>query len=583
MFHLLTFLIPLSVVLVAQGETSVTAPSHDSVQCLDWGVQNAGAVRVYQGEIGWLRCPLFSRNAIYSYASTQTAGLSLLWYWVQAGQTLEQPINLSLPGQRISKEGERLWLEPAAAEDAGPYICMLRNRTYCVKVTVQLEVIPRDSGVCVATAAVDHPLVNISLEAGKTLHCPDLEEFQLSHKVQSVTWFHNCRMGSRWNGDREVKGHKLVVHIMRTPFAGNYTCVVTSEKALSFTRVVNVRAISSYLWPKNPVIHNPDEHQVFTVKLGSEAHLVCRVLLPLMEGEPEPQVWWDIDGTRVEQLSDPRITNKCSSEVDSLGDQVKECVLLVQDFTSHDLQRNYTCHGRNSRAHVSKKAVLKAEKYLPSVELGCGLGVTLFLMLVLFVVYHVYRLELLLLYRAYCGTDESATDGKEYDVYISYARNSEEEEFVLLTLRRVLENELGYKVFIYDRDSLPGGTITDETLRYVGRSRRLMVVLSPRYVLQGTQALLELKAGLDTMARAGDLRVVLVQYQRVSRASWVRELRRARVALALIQWKGEKSSDLSSRFWKQLQVELPIRRAKATHSDDNAVLPLTMHTYTDSK
>lgn len=49
-------------------------------------------------------------------------------------------------------------------------------------------------------------------------------------------------------------------------------------------------------------------------------------------------------------------------------------------------------------------------------------------------------------------------DGKEYDIYISYARNAEEEEFVLLTLRGVLENEFGYKLCIFDRDSLPGGS-----------------------------------------------------------------------------------------------------------------------------
>ncbi len=51
-----------------------------------------------------------------------------------------------------------------------------------------------------------------------------------------------------------------------------------------------------------------------------------------------------------------------------------------------------------------------------------------------------------------------SADDKQYDVYISYARNSEEEEFVLSTLRRVLETEFGYSVCIFDRDSLPGGS-----------------------------------------------------------------------------------------------------------------------------
>lgn len=43
---------------------------------------------------------------------------------------------------------------------------------------------------------------------------------------------------------------------------------------------------------------------------------------------------------------------------------------------------------------------------IPSMELGCGLGVTLVLMLLLFVLYHVFWLELLLLYRSWFGTDE---------------------------------------------------------------------------------------------------------------------------------------------------------------------------------
>lgn len=43
-------------------------------------------------------------------------------------------------------------------------------------------------------------------------------------------------------------------------------------------------------------------------------------------------------------------------------------------------------------------------------------------------------------------------------MYISYARNSEDESFVLSTLCCVLENDFGYSVCIFDRDSLPGGS-----------------------------------------------------------------------------------------------------------------------------
>ena len=49
-------------------------------------------------------------------------------------------------------------------------------------------------------------------------------------------------------------------------------------------------------------------------------------------------------------------------------------------------------------------------------------------------------------------------DEKEFDVYISYVRDGEEEQFAVSTLRDVLENHLGYSVCIFDRDSLPGGS-----------------------------------------------------------------------------------------------------------------------------
>lgn len=95
----------------------------------------------------------------------------------------------------------------------------------------------------------------------------------------------------------------------------------------------------------------------------------------------------------------------------------------------------------------------------------------------------------------------------------------------------------------------------------MARSRRLLVVAGPGYGHLGSQALLELKAGIDNMALGGHLRVILVQYRRVQRQSWVKELRRARLALTLIQWQGDKSKQLTSRFWKQLRLELPISSA----------------------
>lgn len=55
-----------------------------------------------------------------------------------------------------------------------------------------------------------------------------------------------------------------------------------------------------------------------------------------------------------------------------------------------------------------------APKY--TVELACGLGATILLIVVLIVVYHVYWLEMVLFYRAHFGTDETVL-GKKLKAY----------------------------------------------------------------------------------------------------------------------------------------------------------------------
>lgn len=93
-------------------------------------------------------------------------------------------------------------------------------------------------------------------------------------------------------------------------------------------------------------------------------------------------------------------------------------------------------------------------------------------------------------------------------------------------------------------------------------------MLSPNYVLQGTQALLELKAGLEHMASRGHIRVILVQYKAIKKSK-VKELRRAKAALSVIKWKGEKSHYPRGRFWKQLLVEMPVKNQGKSSSENH--------------
>ncbi|TRY83675.1 hypothetical protein DNTS_027967 [Danionella cerebrum] len=484
---------------MAEFSSSVTQDSNQpEVHCHDWGIWNKGSVRVYDSEAVPLHCPLFSHPTLYSYTQTHNSSLSLLWYRRNHTHELEQPINLRL--HTMHKEREYLWIQPVSMQDAGLYICMLQNISNCVKIGVELEVVHRD-GACDPTAQADLNLT-IPIQSDRMLSCPQLNTLPLPNSTHSVSWFHLCRYNV-FRGDREVIGDNLRIFRMSEAYSGLYTCVVSYQmngRALNFSRSINVIPVVPDVGSKVPMILNPAIDQIYDVIL---------------------------DNKTVEQLADRRFSSPEPTE--------------------------FNCSARNSRGFNTSRAILKSRPYVPKVELGCGLGVTLALMLMMFVVYHVFWLELLLLYRSWFGSDES-----------------EEEEFVLSTLRRVLENEFGYSVCIFDRDSLPGGTVTDDTLRCVSLSRRLLVVLSSSSAISGSQALLELQAGL--VLHGFSLRVLLVQFRPLHRKHWVRELRQARLALTLVRWEGCKSAPLTSRFWKRLQLELPKRKSQTqTHTQD--VLP----------
>ncbi|KAK9520388.1 hypothetical protein VZT92_020280 [Zoarces viviparus] len=562
----------LFLLLVVGGTTPAVSQSSEASEpmCYDWGEASGGAVSVLEGEAGWLSCPLFSHPSVYNYTSTQSAGHNFFWYRVPKGHDLEQPIPYSW---RISRDRDRLWLQPATANDSGQYICMLSNKSSCSKIAVRLTVLRPDEVVrdqdCEPPVAVAPTPTFIAFQMGGFLDCPHLKDARkMADGETKVTWSHKCYKDPLVSY-RQQKGDRLQIHLMLGPYQGLYFCRVQYERTgrtLHFTRSINVSAVSPPFFQKLPSILHPGKDQVYAVRQNADVALVCTGLFPYLESSWE--IWWTVDGKTLDKLDQHRFSKTNRQLEYAYGDRKEETVLLIQDFQAEDLHREYNCSVRNDRGFETRRAQLEEEVLLPSLELGCGLAVTLVLMLLLFVVYHVFWLELLLLYRSWFGTDERHTDDKEYDVYISYARNSEEEQFVLSTLRSVLENELGYSVCIFDRDSLPGGTITDETLGFVTRSRRLLVVVSPGYACRGSQALLELQAGIDSMALGGHLRVILVQYKPVQRQGWVRELRRARVALVLVRWQGDKSRELTSRFWKRLRVELPVRRVGSTRGGE---------------
>ncbi|XP_075717899.1 interleukin-1 receptor accessory protein isoform X3 [Rhinoderma darwinii] len=505
-------------------------------RCDDWGEDTRKLTQAYDGEPVRIRCPLFEDYLKHNYSTAHSAGLTLMWYWTAKGKDLEEPINIRLPDNRISKDKDILWFRPALLNDTGNYTCMLRNTTFCLKIAFPLEVLKKDPNLCVSTDKAAE-VVTFPLEDTATLTCPDTKDYYPVDITPTVNWYMNCSLVDEYV-DRHPQGLSLQFSYVLQRYEGNYTCIVSYEengKAYNLTRTIYVKTI------------------------GGELQIPCEVYFSYVNNS-FTDIGWTVNGKNEGDFTDPRVHVNESVTLDKANPGAKTIKkeLRIKNITPDELKHNYTCTAKNTLGVVSRRALVKEKVGTPRyiTELACGLGATLFLVVCFVVVYHVYWLEMVLFYRAHFGTDETIGDGKEYDVYVSYARNAEEEEFVLVALRGVLENEFGYKLCIFDRDSLPGGNTVEAVFEFIQRSRRMIVVLSPDYLTDKSISMLELKLGI-VCHNAVCTSLIIVEYKPLHGTHTT--ISKLKESVPFVFWEGESSRRSSSRFWKALRLALPLR------------------------
>ncbi|XP_039225018.1 interleukin-1 receptor accessory protein isoform X2 [Crotalus tigris] len=529
---------PHHVVLVALCLRAPGLLLSTSERCDDWGVDTMKHKPVYSGEPAKIKCPLFVAFVKHNYSTAHAAGLTLIWYRIGLGQDLEEPINFRHPDNHISKEKDMLWFRPALLNDTGNYTCMLRNASYCSKIAVPLEVVSKDPGSCLSEAVKPETVLMYFDAVKQNLTCPEVESFLPAGIEPQVRWYKDCYLMKYDYPDRIPNGLNLTFAITYEAYEGS------PEKSTP------------------PVITSPTKWIAYDLKPGEQLLLRCEVMFTFLEDSPQ-EVWWVIDGKPSDDVTDLKFNVTQTESPLSIGGTKIEKYLFVPRMTEKDLKRNFTCFAQNNRGLVHAQAVVRMKppvlRY--TVELACGLGATVLLVVILTIIYHFYWLEMVLFYRAHFGTDETILDGKEYDVYVSYARNTEEEDFVLLTLRGVLENEYGYKLCIFDRDSLPGGNLTEAIFDFIQKSRKMIVVLSPDYLLEKSISLLEFKLGLLCQNNIAT-KLVVLEYQPLPQAH--PSIQQLKESVAFVIWKGEKSNHVGSKFWKALRLALPLRSLSAS-------------------
>ncbi|NXL34468.1 IRPL2 protein, partial [Glaucidium brasilianum] len=527
--------------------------------CIDWSV-DLKTYMALAGEPVRVKCALFYSYIRTNYSMAQSTGLRLMWYKNKGD--LEEPIIFS--EVRMSKDEDSIWFHSVELQDSGFYTCVLRNSTYCMKVSMSLTVAENESGLCYNSKI--RYLEKSEVTKRKTISCPDIEDYKTAGQEPDVVWYKECKP-KMWRSIVIQKGSTLLIQEVQEEDGGNYTCELKYEGKL-IRRTVELK-VTALLTDKPPKPLFPMENQptVIDVQLGNPLTVACKAFFGF-SGESGPMIYWMKGEKFIEELEGHIREGEVRLLREHLGEKEVELTLIFDAVEEADLA-NYTCHveNRNGRKHAS--VLLRKKDLIYKIELAGGLGAILLLLILLVTIYKCYNIELMLFYRQNFGGDEAADDNKEYDAYLSYTKvdpdaldcdNNEEEQFALEILPDVLEKHYGYKLFIPDRDLIPSGTYVEDLTRCVEQSRRLIIVLTPDYVLRRGWSIFEMENRLHNMLVSGEIKVILIECTELKgKVNYheVESLKHTIKLLSVVKWKGPKSSKLNSKFWKRLVFEMP--------------------------
>ncbi|MGH0118649.1 UNVERIFIED_CONTAM: hypothetical protein FKN15_047629 [Acipenser sinensis] len=188
------------------------------------------------------------------------------------------------------------------------------------------------------------------------------------------------------------------------------------------------------------------------------------------------------------------------------------------------------------------------------------------------------KVDIVLIYRAVTGKDETIGDFKEYDAYVTYDKASstssyaeEERTFALEVLPKVLEEQLGYQLCIYERDVLPGGAFVDGVLEYIEKSRRLIMILSEENMDGERQY--ELVTGLHNALVDRKIKIILIEYKPLKDLGSLPESLQLLVkSNGTVKWKDSESMKVNSRFWKKVQYLMPAKKHVSSDPEEVKML-----------
>lgn len=477
---------------------------------------------------------------------------TMRWFKGSASHEYRELNNRSSP--RVTFHDHTLEFWPVEMEDEGTYISQVGNdrRNWTLNVT------KRNKHSCFS----DKLVTSRDVEVNKSLHItcknPNYEEL-----IQDTWLYKNCK---------EISKTPRILKDAEFGDEGYYSCVFSvhhNGTRYNITKTVNITVIEGRS-KVTPAILGPKCEKV-GVELGKDVELNCSASL-----NKDDLFYWSI---RKEDSSDPNVQEdrKETTTWISEGKLHASKILRFQKITENYLNVLYNCTVANEEAIDTKSFVL-VRKEIPDIpgHVFTG-GVTVLVLasvaaVCIVILCVIYKVDLVLFYRRIAERDETLTDGKTYDAFVSYLKechpeNKEEYTFAVETLPRVLEKQFGYKLCIFERDVVPGGAVVDEIHSLIEKSRRLIIVLSQSYLTNGARR--ELESGLHEALVERKIKIILIEFTPASNITFLPPSLKLLKSYRVLKWRADSPS-MNSRFWKNLVYLMPAKAVKPWREESEA-------------
>lgn len=482
---------------------------------------------------------------------------------------------------------QSLWFFPVKESHSGNYSCYYSYNDEPCETHFSIS-------VSKSKCPQQHLPVFLTKNTNRHLLC-NSEDMKTIGKLNSVsnvswTWMKDCSP-LNW----AEKSATLRFSSVSEDDKGVYTCLMNfTYNGTSYTMAQSKKVfIDTSRVPQKPRVIKPRQ-EIVHVKLGSKQVLNCKVFVGPgsceMDNVESTMPYWLMNNSYTDGYPQHFVThNGCTAENNVEYQHVNLTIIEVQQ---EFLNIPFKCVVHNSVGHDIGTVILiqPSQKWL---YWTLAVSTAYVVVVVMgFLLFYRFKVDLVLAYRTVSPCLKQQNDGKLYDAYVSYLHGDDHSvssatTFALHVLPEVLEDRLGYKLFISGRDALPGAAVHDVISETVGKSRRLIIVLpsqaftrssdnegAPEHLslnnnITVTDADLsessrlnwgpyECYVGLYDALVKECLQVILVHVGgEVDDALLPESLRYVRHTQGILKWKQHYTTEPNGRFWKQMRYRMP--------------------------